>query len=117
MWYFRRLWVKELRLAEKQEAKKWYSSVACDYFNGNTVLSMKNGEKKLPAISDRAVCEIVIYGLAEVRWDSVIDKDSVEGPRRKPRRYAVHREVWGMKDRRKRKDRSKGKARAKKEGE
>ena len=41
----------------------------------------------------------------------------MEGYRRKPRRYTVHREVCGVQDRSKRKDRNKGKASAKKLGE
>ena len=42
----------------------------------------------------------------------------MEGYRRKPRRDTiVHREVWGVQDRSQRKDRNKGKASAKKQGE
>ena len=41
----------------------------------------------------------------------------MEGYRRKPRRDTVHREVYGVQDRSKRKDRIKGKASAKKQGE
>ena len=41
----------------------------------------------------------------------------MEGYRRKPRRHTVHRKFCGVQDRSKRKDRSKGKASAKKQGE
>ena len=41
----------------------------------------------------------------------------MEGYRRKPRRDTVHREVCGVQDTSKRKDRNKGKASAKKQGE
>ena len=41
----------------------------------------------------------------------------MEGYRRKPRRHTVHRKVCGVQDRSKRKERKKGKASAKKQGE
>ena len=41
----------------------------------------------------------------------------MEGNRRKPRRSTVHEEVCGVQDRRKRKDRKKGKAALKKKAE
>ena len=41
----------------------------------------------------------------------------MEGYRRKPRRHTVHRKVCGVQDRSKRKDRNKGKASAKEQGE
>ena len=41
----------------------------------------------------------------------------MEGCRRKPRRCPVHREVWGAQDRIKRRDRNKGKARAKQQND
>ena len=52
-------------------------------------------------------------------WNKVgwCSRKGVEGPQRKPRSDTVHREVWGVQSRRERKDRSKGKPSAKKEGE
>ena len=41
----------------------------------------------------------------------------MEGYRRKPRRYSVDGEVWGVQDKRKRKDREKGQASKQVEGE
>ena len=41
----------------------------------------------------------------------------MEGYRRKPRKDTVHREVCGLQDRSKRKDRNEGKTSAKKQGE
>ena len=51
-----------------------------------------------------------------MRWDSVVET-SMEGYRRKPRRGAVHKEVRGVQDGSKRKDRNKGNASAKNQGE
>ena len=44
-------------------------------------------------------------------------RKNMEGPRRKPRRYAVHRQVRGVQGRSERKDISKGKASVMQEGE
>ena len=72
--------------------------------------------KRLPAIADRAVWEEVTKARAGIRWDSVVEK-SMEGYRRQPRRDTVHRQVCGVQDISKRKDREKGTESAKKQGE
>ena len=72
--------------------------------------------KKLPAIADWAVWEKITKGRAGTRWDRVFEKvwKDIGGSQE---RDTVHREVCGVQDRSKRKDRNKGKARAKKQGD
>ena len=65
--------------------------------------------------SDRAVREKVTIGGAGIRWDRVVDKvrKDIGGNQED----TVHRQVCGVQDRSKRKDRNKGKASAQKHGE
>ena len=68
------------------------------------------------ALAKRAVGQKVAKWQAGKGWDSALCTawKEIGG---KPRRNTVHGEVWGVQDRSKRKDRNKGKASAKKQGE
>ena len=65
--------------------------------------------KKLPAIAARDVWEKVTKGRAGTRWDTIVEKAEEEIKKRG--------NFGGIQDRSKIKDRSKGKASAKEEGE
>ena len=66
-------------------------------------------------IVDRAVGEKVTKERAGLWWYCAVEKVLRICCRRKPRRYVVHRELWGVQDRNERKDRKRGKASAKSE--
>ena len=73
--------------------------------------------KRLPAVTDRAVWEKVTKGRAGIRWHSVVVRTSKDIGGNQKQILTVHGEVWGVQYRSKRKDRNKGKAGAKKQGE
>ena len=73
-------------------------------------------EQRLSAIADRTVWEKITKGRAGIRCDSVVEK-AWKDKGRGPRSNTVHRQVCGVQNRSKRKDRKKGKASAKRQGE